>query len=105
MTTDEILQRLKSIEADVGALITHLVSDGDQPPAEKPKAKTKKAEPAPTAKAPTIEDVRAALTKLASEKGASVSKQLLKDYGAEKLSDIAAQDFPELLVKVEGAMQ
>ena len=41
------------------------------------------------------------LTTLSSNKGASAVKALLKDFGAEKLSDIAAQDYPELLAKAE----
>jgi hypothetical protein len=45
----------------------------------------------------TIEEVRAALTKLATAKGSAASKAVLKDFGAEKLSDIAAQDYAQLL--------
>lgn len=102
---DRIKQMVEKLDEAVTQLAIAVEKDEAAEKAAPAKAKTKKAEPAPAAKAPTIEDVRAALTKLASEKGASVSKQLLKDYGAEKLSDIAAQDFPELLSKVEEAMQ
>lgn len=48
-----------------------------------------------------LEDVRAVLTTLSSNKGAAAVKQLLKDFGADKLSDIAVQDYPELLAKAE----
>lgn len=98
MKTEELAAQLAAMAGQLGDLAAKLAA---QAAAEMP-AKPKKAAPA---KAPTIEDVRAALTKLASEKGASVSKQLLKDFGAEKLSDIAAQDYSELLSLVEGAMR
>lgn len=104
MRTEELAAQLAAMSGQLGDLAAKLAAQSAAEAAAA-KPKTKKAEPAPAAKAPTIEDVRAALTKLASEKGASVSKQLLKDYGAEKLSDIAAQDFPELLAKVEEATQ
>jgi hypothetical protein len=72
--------------------------------------KDEKAEaaPAPTetsAQPITIEEVRAALTKLATAKGSAASKAVLKDFGAEKLSDIAAQDYAQLLDTVARRLQ
>lgn len=96
MRTEELAAQLAAMAGQLGELAAKVAAQAATP------AKPKKAAPA---EAPTIEDVRAALTKLAGEKGAAVSKQLLKDYGAEKLSDIAAQDYSELLAKVEEAMQ
>jgi hypothetical protein len=49
----------------------------------------------------TAEEVRAALTQLASVKGADAAKKLLADYGAKKLTDMAVQDYPELLAAAE----
>jgi hypothetical protein len=49
----------------------------------------------------TSEEVRAALTQLASTKGSDAAKKLLADYGAKKLTDMAAQDYPELLAAAE----
>ena len=91
MTTDEILQALKSIEADVGALITKLVYAPavEGAPAEET--------PQPKAKKVTLEDVRAALTDLTSAKGAATTKQLLAEYGVKKLSEISDNKFASLL--------
>lgn len=49
----------------------------------------------------TLEEVRAKLTALSGSKGGAAVKALLKDFGADKLSDIAAQDYGELLAKAE----
>jgi hypothetical protein len=93
MTNDEILNRLKSIEADVGVLIMHITND--EPVAE----------PATPQIAPgtviTLEDVRAALTKLASAKGATHVKALLADYNAKKLSDLAPINYQAVLFAAE----
>jgi chemotaxis response regulator CheB len=67
---------------------------GERKPAGKPPVET-------TAKPVKLEDVRAVLTTLSSSQGAAAVKALLKDFGAEKLSDIAAQDYPELLAKAQ----
>jgi hypothetical protein len=85
MTNDEILQALKNIEADVGALITKLVY---APVEEGAPAETKPA---------TLEQVRAAMTDLASAKGADAAKQLLAEYGAKKLGDVAPAKYASLL--------
>lgn len=89
MTNDEILQALKSIEADVGALITRLVVEPVTVEAEAPAP-----EPAKPIK---LEEVRAALTDLTSAKGATTTKQLLAEYGAVKLSEIPAEKYASLL--------
>jgi chemotaxis response regulator CheB len=57
--------------------------------------------PAPPKRDVTAEEVRAALTTLASTKGADAAKKLLADYGAKKLTDMAVQDYPELLAAAE----
>ncbi len=106
MTKTEIadeIDRIKQIVEKLDAAITKLAiavekDEEDEKAAkafvEKPKAE-KKAKPL------TLEDVRAKLTTLAGSKGGAAVKALLKDFGAEKLSDIAAQDYPELLAKAE----
>ena len=93
MTNDEIIGRLKAIEADVGALMRQLI-EAEPTPAEEPKA-------AP-AKPVSLEDVRAALTDLTSAKGADTTKQLLAEYGAKKLSDIPADKYATLLADAKG---
>jgi hypothetical protein len=49
----------------------------------------------------TLECVRAALTKLASAKGATHVKALLADYNAKKLSDLAPINYPAVLFAAE----
>lgn len=98
MTNEEMIERIRSLANSI--LNTLDAHDAQTPPApepaavEKPKAE-KKAKPL------TLEDVRAKLTSLAGNRGGALVKALLKDFGAEKLSDIAAQDYPELLAKAE----
>lgn len=53
--------------------------------------------PLATAAKVKIEDVRAALTALAGAKGGAAVKALLKDFSAEKLSDVASEDYAQLL--------
>ena len=52
-----------------------------------------KAEPAKV----NLEQVRAAMTDLASAKGADAAKQLLAEYGAKKLGDVAPAKYASLL--------
>jgi hypothetical protein len=49
----------------------------------------------------TLEDVRAALTKLASVKGATYVKALLADHKAAKLSDLASASYAVVLLAAE----
>lgn len=49
----------------------------------------------------TLEDVRAALTKLASAKGATYVKALLADYNAKKLSDLPPTSYVDVLFAAE----
>ena len=49
----------------------------------------------------TLEDVRAALTKLASAKGATHVKALLGDHHAKKLSDLAPINYQAVLFAAE----
>lgn len=106
MTYQELADRIHAIEMTVEKahedLTALLVAVEKMEKAEK----QAKGEPAPAtlkteAKPLKLEDVRAVLTTLSSNKGAAAVKQLLKDFGAEKLSDIAAQDYPELLAKAQ----
>lgn len=104
MTYQELADRIHAIEMTVEKahedLTALLVAVEKMETAEE---ETKAETPAkPKADKPLkLEDVRAVLTTLSSNKGASAVKQLLKDFGAEKLSDIAVQDYPELLAKAQ----
>lgn len=84
MDRKDIAAELAEIAGRLAALATHLT------PAEE------QAAPPPQHKV-TAEELRAALTKLASVKGSAAAKALLKDFGADKFSDIAAQDYGEVL--------
>ena len=97
MTNEETIERIRHLAGEIIALTDRVSAPREPAPAveNKPaKAKTLK-----------LEDVRAVLTTLSSTKGASAVKALLKDYGAEKLSDIAAQDYTELLAKAQEMSQ
>lgn len=55
----------------------------------------------PGAKTITLEDVRAKLATLSQEGKQSDVKSLITEFGAQKLSDIPAEQYPELLKKSE----
>ena len=56
----------------------------------------------PEEKKPTLEDVRAVLARKAREGLTPQVRELLKRYGAEKLSDIRPEDYLSLLSEAEG---
>lgn len=112
MTYKELADRIHAIEMtvekaheDLSALLVaveKMEEDENAAPAEEAPAPAAKPKPKKTeAKPLTLEEVRAKLTSLAGTAGGGAVKKLLKDFGAEKLSDIAAQDYPELLAKAE----
>lgn len=59
----------------------------------------KSAEPAPvkTETAPTLEDVRKACQTFIAQKGSETFKEILKQLGAEKLSQVKPEQFQKLL--------
>jgi hypothetical protein len=95
MTNEELVIRLQAIEKEVRGLINAF----DIVCANKTTA------PATPQIAPgtviTLEDVRAALTKLASAKGATYVKALLGDHHAKKLSDLAPASYAVVLLAAE----
>ena len=60
-------------------------------------------EPLPTEKteAPTLEEVRAVLAKLSVEGHSATVKSLIAKFGADKLSDIAPEQYAALLKEAE----
>ena len=60
-------------------------------------------EPLPTEKteAPTLEEVRAVLAKLSVEGHSAAVKALIAKFGADKLSDIAPEQYAALLKEAE----
>jgi hypothetical protein len=66
------------------------------------KSKTTEAEmPAPEEKAITLEEVRAVLAKKSRDGHTAQIRELLQKYGADKLSEINASDYPALLAEAE----
>jgi hypothetical protein len=102
MTNEELLKSLHSALAefhdDIGFLLGTLEAKGKREEPQSPAV-----EPAePSTKPTTIEDVRAALTKLAGAKGGAVVKKLLKDvFNVDKASDLDAKDFGQVVVLAE----
>ena len=49
-----------------------------------------------------IDDLRKELIKLAKDKGKKVAKELLNEFGVEKLTDVKTSDYKKLLEKICG---
>ena len=97
MTTTEIadeIDRIKQMVEKLDQAITKLAIAVEQ---DEEAGQAESAPAEPTKPKVKIEDVRAALTALAGAKGGAAVKALLKDFSAEKLSDVAAQDYAQLL--------
>ena len=79
------------------------IADKLSAPAEEPKKKTKKTEPAPEepAKEITLSDVKAVLMEKARSGLNSQVQALIQSYGVEKLSAIDPSNYEELLQKAE----
>lgn len=95
---------------------------GKQQLAEEPKAvkkeAVKKEEPAPQEPEQPAEElpakkeepavdiavVRKTLTKLNKAMGKNVAKELIKEFGVTKLTEVSADDLPALLTKAEGML-
>lgn len=58
-------------------------------------------EPEPEEKAITLEEVRAVLAEKSRDGHTSKIRELLQKYGADKLSEINASDYPALLAEAE----
>ena len=93
MTNEELLKSLHRAVAqfhdDIGFLLGTLEAKGQRQEPEAPAAP----EPAKV----NLEQVRAAMTDLASAKGADAAKSLLKEYGAKKLGDVDPAKYASLL--------
>ena len=109
MNYEELADRIHAIEMtvekaheDLSALLVAVEKMEKDEKAAKTFVEAKAAEkPAAEPKPVKLEAVRAVLTTLSSNKGASAVKALLAEFDAMKLSEIAAQDYPELLAKAE----
>jgi hypothetical protein len=92
MHNEEIIKRIRALAGEIIALTDREAVQPQAAPA------TPQIEPGTVI---TLEDVRAALTKLASAKGATHVKALLADYNAKKLSDLAPINYQAVLFAAE----
>lgn len=108
LITEEIGQAISLLEgvlvrlhAMTNGVATFSMSEGTFVPTDTPslQAVTELAEPKTT-----LEQVRAALTTLASAKGAAAPKGILANYGVKKLSELAPADFGAALMAAQFAM-
>lgn len=84
-----------SLQAVADALTQSDTFEQDEPVVEKPLTETKPPEP-PT-KAPTLADVRSVLGAKSNAGFTTEVRELLRKYGAEKLSEINPAHYPDLL--------
>lgn len=71
--------------------LSSMFSSSDEPPET----------PTPEEKAITLEEVRAVLAEKSRDGHTSKIRELLQNYGADKLSEINASDYPALLAEAE----
>lgn len=71
--------------------LSSMFSSNDEPPET----------PAPEEKVITLEEVRAVLAEKSRDGHTAKIRELLQKYGADKLSEINASDYPALLAEAE----
>jgi len=75
--------------------LSSMFSSNDEPRPTKPET------PAPEEKVITLEEVRAVLAEKSRDGHTAKIRELLQKYGADKLSEINASDYPALLADAE----
>lgn len=75
--------------------LSSMFSSNDEPTPTKPET------PTPEEKVITLEEVRAVLAEKSRDGHTSKIRELLQNYGADKLSEINASDYPALLAEAE----
>lgn len=88
MNEEDIIKRIRALAGEIIALTDR-------------EAVQSQAEPA---KEYTLEDVRAALTRVAGAKGADAAKAVLAKHGAKKLSDIFPPDYAVVVADAEASL-
>lgn len=79
--------------SDIAKALRQIADQIEEAAGERKPAGNPPADPKPT----KLEDVRAAMTDLASAKGADAAKQLLAEYGVKKLGDVDPAKYASLL--------
>ena len=75
--------------------LSSMFSSNDEPTQTKPET------PAPEERAITLEEVRAVLAEKSRDGHTAKIRELLQKYGADKLSEINASDYPAILAEAE----
>ena len=75
--------------------LSNMFRSSDEPTPNKPEAS------APEEKAITLEEVRVVLAEKSREGHTAKIRELLQKYGADKLSEINAPDYPAILAEAE----
>lgn len=81
MTNEEILKQVRHLAGQIVAILD-IVAEPSPPITQAP------------GKTITVEDVRAALTKLASTQGPAAAKQVLGQFGVSKLTELPVAQYP-----------
>lgn len=98
----EVVEDLRSLADSIIALVDAAEEREETPKVEKKeKEPPKKKEPAPKAKPPTLEEVRAVLVSLVQTGKQPEVKELITAFGADKLSDVPIAAYPEILKQAE----
>lgn len=103
----DVVTDLRNLAGSIETLVIALESNQTDSvaPVEKKEAKenkeSKKSVKLPKAKLPTLEDVRAKLAALSQDGKQVQVKELITGFGANKLSDIPADKYPELLEEAD----
>lgn len=96
----DVIEDICSLGDSLQALADAMASD--EPTGEKPKKKSKKAEPVKEEpKAVTLEEVRGVLAELSRAGKTAEVKAIITKHGAEKLSDIDPAEFADVLKDAE----
>lgn len=75
--------------------LSSMFSSSDEPTPTKPET------PTPEEKVITLEEVRAVLAEKSRDGHTAKIRELLQKYGADKLSEIDASDYPAILAEAE----
>ena len=94
------LKRCGEILISIADTLTALFSAGGEKPEEQP-APEKQSEPARPEKVYSFTDVRGILADKSRQGHTAAVKDLLRKYGADKLSDLAPENYAAIVADVE----
>ena len=97
----EELKRCGETLISIADTLTALFSAGGEEPEAQPAPETKQPEPAKSEKPYSFTDVRGILADKSRQGHTVAVKNLLRKYGAEKLSDLAPENYTAIVADVE----